>query len=335
MTRDDSEDSMMSSKRRFYRSHATALFAIATSFLLSGATSTPSGLRSFSSADEAFKALVAAVKSDDTRALVEIFGSDAKALVYSGDEVADAATRRKFVDEYDRWHSGDIIDKNKVALVIGNDRWPFPIPVVRDGNRWHFDTEAGMDEILSRRLGRNELDVIQVAEAYVDAQREYAMTLHDDSKLQEYAQKFFSDEGRHNGLFWEAKAGEAQSPFGPLIGRARGEGYTRDPQGAPTPYHGYFYRILTQQGPHALGGAYDYVVNGRMIGGFGLVAFPAQYGASGVMTFIVNQDGVVFQKDLGRDSTKLARALTSFDPDRSWSRVDKEDLALLRTPSDE
>jgi hypothetical protein len=197
--------------------------------------------------------------------------------------------------------------------------------MVKKGETWVFDTKAGNEELLNRRIGRNELNTIQTCLAMVDAQREYAMKDRDSDKLLEYAQKFWSTPGKKDGLYWEAKEGEAQSPLGALAARAVGEGYaSRKPGDKPMPYHGYFYRILKAQGKNAPGGAYDYVVKGKMIGGFALVAFPAEYGASGIMTFIVNHDGVVYQKDLGKETGKIAKAMTKFDPDKTWKKAEEQ-----------
>jgi hypothetical protein len=265
--------------------------------------------------------LVDALKRDDSRALLDILGPDARPLVFSGDDVADQQARRRFVDAYQAAHTIEAVDDSRATLVIGHDRWPFPIPLERREGSWHFDAAAGTNEILSRRIGRNERDAIQVSLAYVDAQREYAMSTHDNSRLPQYAQHFVSAVGRHDGLYWEAGPSEPESPLGPLVAKARAEGYRRDPQHRRHPYHGYYYRILTRQGPHAAGGAYDYVLHGKMIGGFALVATPATYGNSGVMTFLVNQDGEVFEKDLGPNSAALVQRMTSFDPDPGWARV--------------
>jgi hypothetical protein len=211
----------------------------------------------------------------------------------------------------------------RVILHVGNEKWPFPLPVVKKGENWFFDTKAGKEEILNRRIGRNELNAIQVCLAYVDAQREYVLKDRDGDKLLEYAQKFISKEGGKDGLYWEAKEGEEQSPLGPLVAKAAKEGYTGKKSGnKPTPYHGYYYKILKVQGKNAPGGEYDYMVKGKMIGGFALVAYPAEYGNSGVMTFIVNQDGVVYEKDLGKDIEKIATAMKKFDPDKTWKNVE-------------
>lgn len=208
----------------------------------------------------------------------------------------------------------------KVVLVVGRDDFPFPIPIVPDGPTWRFDTAAGKEEILDRRIGRNELNTIQTCLAYVDAQREYYARDPDRNSLLQYAQKFASTPGKKDGLYWPTKPGEPPSPLGPLVARARGEGYAKRSEG-PVAYWGYYYRILTAQGKDAPGGAYDYLAHGRMIGGFGLVAFPAQYGVSGVMTFLVNQDGVVYQKDLGPKTEAIVRGIKQFNPDPTWEKV--------------
>jgi len=279
--------------------------------------------KSFKSPEEAVKALVDAVKGDDAKELLTIFGPAGKELIFSGDEVADKTGRDRFVKAYEEMTK--LVNENdkKVILHVGNEEWPFPIPVVKKGENWFFDTKAGKEEILNRRIGRNELNAIQVCLAYVDAQREYVLKDRDGDKLLEYAQKFVSEKGKKNGLCWEAKEGEQQSPLGPLVAKAAKEGYTGKKSGdKPTPYHGYHYKILKAQGKNAPGGEYDYMVKGKMIGGFALVAYPAEYGNSGVMTFIVNQDGVVYEKDLGKDTEKIAAAMKKFDPNKAWKKVE-------------
>jgi hypothetical protein len=274
----------------------------------------------FDSLDAAFGALVTAIRGGDTAALMRILGPEAKALVSSGDAVADRTGRELFAKAYDDAHRLEA-GGGRIVLVVGKEEFPFPIPLVPDRDKWRFDTRAGREEILNRRVGRNELSVVQVCLAYADAQREYYARNPDGDKVLQYAQQIASTPGRRNGLFWEAKPGEAPSPLGDLVGRARGEGYAPGKGGRPSPYHGYYYRILKAQGPHARGGAHSYVANGKMIGGFALVAFPARYGASGVMTFLVNHDGVVYEKDLGPSTAALARRMTAFDPDDTWKPV--------------
>jgi hypothetical protein len=279
--------------------------------------------KSFKSPEEAVKALADAVKRNDTKELLTILGLAGKELISSGDEIADQTGRDRFAKAYEEMNK--LVNENdkKVVLHVGNEEWPFPIPVVKKGEHWFFDTKAGKEEILNRRIGRNELNAIQVCLAYVDAQREYVLKDRDGDKLLEYAQKFVSEKGKKNGLYWEAKEDEPQSPLGPLIARAAREGYTgKRPVGKRSPYHGYYYKILKSQGKNAPGGEYDYIVKGKMIGGFALVAYPAEYGNSGVMTFIVNQDDVVYEKDMGKDTEKIATAMKIFDPDKTWKKVE-------------
>ena len=279
--------------------------------------------KSFKSPEEAVRALVGAVKGNDTKELLMIFGPAGKELIFSGDEVADKAWRDRFVKAYEEMNKLVSENDKKIILHVGNGEWPYPIPVVKEGENWFFDTKAGKEEILNRRIGRNELNAIQVCLAYVDAQREYILEDRDENKLLEYAQKFVSKKGQKNGLYWEVKEGEEQSPLGPLIAKAAVEGYTgKWPLGRRNPYHGYHYKILKAQGKNAPGGEYDYLVNGKMIGGFALVGYPAEYGDSGVMTFIVNQDGVVYQSNLGKDTEKIATAMKKFDPDETWKKVE-------------
>jgi hypothetical protein len=289
-----------------------------------GAPAADKKQKEFKSPEEAVKRLMDALKVNDTKELSAIFGPEGKEVISSGDEVADKARRERFVKAYEEVNKLVSETDKKVTLVVGKEEWPFPIPIVKVGENWRFDTKAGKEELLNRRIGRNELNAIQVCLAYVDAQREYAMKDRDSDKLLEYAQKFGSTKGKKDGLYWEAKEGEEQSPLGTLAARAVEEGYkARKPGDNPTPYYGYLYKILKAQGRNAPGGAYDYVVKGKMIGGFALVAYPAQFGASGVMTFIVNHDGVVYEKDLGKDTERIAKAMTKFDPDKTWKKVEQ------------
>jgi len=278
--------------------------------------------RVFASPEEAVKALVDAVKADNMEELRAIFGPAGKEVLSSGDATEDRAGRERFLKAYETKNALIQDGDAKVVLQMGTEEWPFPIPIVKRGERWSFDTRKGKEELINRRIGRNELNTIQVCLAYVDAQREYALKDRDANGLLEYAQKFRSDPGKKNGLYWEVKAGEAQSPLGPLFAAAQERGYsTKGAGGKPVPYYGYYYRILTGQGKNAPGGAYDYMVRGNMIGGFALVAYPAKYGSSGIMTFIVNQDGVVYQKDLGKSTEKSAVAMKLFNPDQTWKRA--------------
>ena len=296
----------------------TLCVALASVLVLQGATFGAPAQRSFASPDEAVNALVAAIRAADRKALIDILGPQGNPLVWSGDAVADRAAFQRFTVAYDRAHRLEG-GGGKVVLYVGEDDFPFPIPLVPDGPRWLWDTDAGDDELLNRRIGQNELSAIQVCLAYVDAQREYYSR---GVGLLEYAQRLESTKGKHDGLYWETRPGESESPLGPLVARARAAGYPLPPRGGPVPYHGYFYRILFAQGPDASGGAYDFVVRGHMIGGFALVAYPASYGVSGIMTFIVNQDGIVYQKDLGPKTAQAAHAMKTYDPDRTWAQAD-------------
>jgi len=313
--------------RKKYLSRLSVFTTIAGMVMFAGVCqstfSAEGGQKTFKSPEEGVKALAKAVKENDTKELLAIFGSSGKELVFSGDEVADKTGREHFVKAYREMNK--LVNENdaKVILHVGNGDWPFPIPVVKKGDYWLFDTAAGKEEVLNRRVGRNELTAIQVCLAYVDAQREYALKDRNSGKLLEYAQRFISRKGMKDGLYWEAREGDPQSPLGPLIAKAAMEGYSGErPVGKRSPYHGYYYRILKAQGKHASGGEYDYVVKGKMIGGFALVAYPAEYGNSGVMTFIVNQDGVVYEKNLGEDTEKIAAAMKKFDPDKTWKKAE-------------
>lgn len=268
---------------------------------------------SFASSEAAVEALVAAARADRTGELVRLLGPSGRKLVISGDPVADKTGRAKFVAAYEKQHEINRTDDTTATLIVGDEQWPLPIPIVRgSGGRWRFDAKAGAEEILARRIGRNELSAIEVCRAYVDAQREYASKDRNGNGLLEYAQKFASSKGQHDGLYWPVKPGEPESPVGPLVASAHAEGYKR------APYHGYYYKILNRQGKDAPGGAYSYIAKNHMIGGFALVAYPAEYRNSGIMTFLVNQDGVVYQKNLGPNTPAIARAMTTFNPDSSW-----------------
>jgi hypothetical protein len=277
--------------------------------------------QSFASAEEAVTALVTAARNNDDKELSAIFGRDAKDLLFSGDAVADRQRREKFLKTFDEKNSLSPAGDGMI-LVIGKNDWPFPIPLAKKGETWFFDTQKGKEEVLNRRIGENELYTIQTCLAIVDAQREYAMLDRDGDNLNEYAEKFASDPGKKNGLYWATKDGEEPSPLGQLLAQAKAEGYSKKgAKGNPAPYHGYYYKILQAQGKNAPGGAYNYVIKENMIGGFAVVAYPAKYGNSGVMTFIVNHDGDVYQKDLGNNTAKIAKAVTKYDPDKTWEKA--------------
>jgi hypothetical protein len=276
----------------------------------------------FATPEAAVDGLLAAARDNNSDGLVKILGPGSKKLVSSGDPVADAQAREKFIAEYEAAHAITKEGDDRAVLAVGTDDWTFPFPIVKHDAGWQFDATAGATEILDRRIGANELSAIEVCRAYVDAQREYATEDRNHTGFLEYAQKFLSSPGRHDGLYWPAATEAEESPLGPLIADARAEGYRASGKAGPKPYHGYLYRILKGQGAAAQDGAYDYVVRGHMIAGFALVAFPARYEASGVMTFIVNHDGVIYQKDLGPDTAAIAEKMTLFDPDPSWTKVD-------------
>ena len=279
--------------------------------------------KSFASPEEAVKALVDAMKTGDKAELSILFGPGSESLISSGDDVEDKAERDRFLKNYEEKNSLEKKGDDEVLLQVRKDDWPFPIPIRRKGSAWAFDTKAGKEEILNRRIGRNELNTIDVLEAYVVAQREYANKDWDGDGVYPYAQKIASTPGKKDGLFWEAREGEEASPLGPFTAKAADEGYTRKEKSEkPSPYYGYYFKILKAQGKHAPGGAYDYVVKGNMILGFGLVAYPATYGSSGIMTFIVNQEGVVYQKDLGKGTAKAAGKMKRYDPDPTWKKVE-------------
>lgn len=306
----------------FIRFAASAVVLMA--FTLADPTSLATAQQmTFASAEEAVKAAVAAARANDEKELLAVFGADAKDLFVSGDPVDDKQRRQRFLTAYQEKNQL-VKEGNNTVLLVGKDDWPMPIPLVQKGNSWVFDVEQGREEILHRRIGKNELSAIQVMLATVDAQRDYWRMDIDGDGVREYAQKFRSDLGKKNGLYWEAKGGEEQSPFGPLAAEARVEGYKLASAGTgPTPYHGYYYKIITAQGKNASGGAYSYLAKGKMIGGFAVIAAPAQYGNSGVMTFIVNHDGVVYEKDLGKNTIESAKKMNRFDPDKGWEEVVK------------
>lgn len=282
----------------------------------SGSRAQSANEKTFSSPGDAALALYMAAKSDDSGSLNAIFGSNADKVLNTGDEVADKNLLSKFAAHYDEMHRVVIEPDRTATLYIGANNWPMPISLVRNtSGAWYFDTGAGIQEILYRRIGNNENGAIEVLETLIDAQKEYASTTHDDEKVKHYASKVFSTEGKHDGLYWKTVDSEPPSPVGPLLADASDEGYTRK---AGVPFHGYIFRPLTRQGPAAKGGARDYKVNGVMTGGIAFVAYPAVYRTSGVMTFIINQDGRAFQKDLGQDTAKMAGAMSEYNPDKTW-----------------
>jgi hypothetical protein len=297
--------------------HRAAPVGVATIMGLVLMGSVSQAQQSFPSPEEAAAALAAAVKSDSNRAILKVLGRGADDIIESSDDAADAKTRAAFTSTYDAKHSIKAEGNKKAKLILGAEDFPFPIPLVNTSGGWHFDVDAGRQEILYRRIGRNELDVIQACLAYADAQNEYAAKDHGGG-VGIYAQHIVSSPGKKDGLFWRDDADP--SPLGELVAEASAEGYKIERGRAP--YHGYYFRILKTQGSDAPGGALNYVVKGKMIGGFALIAWPAEYGNSGVMTFMVNHAGIVYQKDLGRRTGSIVKRVFSFNPDQTWKKVD-------------
>jgi len=279
--------------------------------------------RVFASPEDASTALMEAAKSEDQNALLAIFGAESKAIIFSGDAVQDKAAVDKFNLAYGVMHRWRKMPDGTQVLLIGADNFPFPIPLRKgDAGQWSFDTAAGKEEILTRRIGRNELAVIEVCGAVADAQAEYFSQPHEGASKGQFALKFISDSGKQNGLYWESPEGQPKSPLGPLAAFATAEGYNTKPN-SHIPFHGYYFHMLTRQGAHAQGGAKDYVVNGQMVDGFAFVAYPAEYGNSGIMTFIINQDGMLLQKDLGTTTIQTATEMSEFDPEGDWRPVEQ------------
>jgi len=287
---------------------------------LPGAPAQQANEKSFATPGEAVQALYIAAKNNDQTALSAIFGNDADALLHSGDEVADKKAAEGFLRRYEEMHRVVIEPDGTATLYVGAGNWPFPISIAKNpSGAWYFDTESGKAEILYRRIGTNENDVIEIFYALVQAQREYASSVRAGESSKHYAMKFISDEGKENGLYWKTSGGEPVSPIGPLIAGAASEGYSKK----SAPFHGYYFRILTKQGSVSKDGAKDYIVNGNLVRGFAFIAYPAQYRNSGVMTFIVNQNGIIYQKDLGPDTQSIASDMTEYNPDDTWDPVDQ------------
>jgi len=277
------------------------------------------GQKTFSSAEDASAALLAATQSNDEKVLLEILGPDGKQIVSSGDDAEDALNRANFVEKFQEMHRLVKEPDGTVTLYIGAHNWPTPIPIVSNGNSWYFNTDAAKSEILARRIGRNEMSAIRVCQELVAAQKEYR-----SAQKSEYAAKIFSDKGQNNGLYWEVPEGGPQSPIGPLVAWAVAEENAKSRGEAPVPFRGYYFEILARQGKNAPGGAKSYITSGKMSGGFAFVAYPAEYRSSGVMTFIVGEDGVVFENDLGKKTESLAKSIREFNPTPAWQKADLE-----------
>jgi len=310
----------VSNRHAAWRDPTRLLLAVLMSVLaVSGARASAPTQKAFATPDDAVSALVQAVKGHDRNAMLAALGNAGEWLS-SGDATADQATAARFLADYEQKHAV-VRDGDKATLTIGNEDFPFAFPLVKIGDQWRFDTAAGKEELLARRIGANELSAIQVMQAIVDAEQEYASEDRAGDGVLAYAQRIASRPGKRDGLYWPVKAGEPESPLGVLAAQAADEGYKRGEQ-SPAPYHGYLYRMLKGQGKSAESGAFDYVVNGRGIAGFAVVAYPAKYGNSGIMTFIVNQDGKIYQSDLGQETKAKAERMQRFDPGKGWSAFD-------------
>jgi hypothetical protein len=296
-----------------------AFFLLAVAFLVPAPLpAQEAAQKTFKTAQQAVDALIAGNRDNDIAALNQILGPEASALISSGDETQDKNDRANFVKLYDTHHRLVSSGSGKMTLLVGKNEWPLAIPLIKSNGEWRFDSADGAEELLYRRIGTNELAAIKVCRALYQAQLDYAASGHDGNSPGLYAQRFRSQPGTQNGLYWQVAEGEPESPAGPLVADADAEGYE---QGTRHPFHGYYFRILKAQGPNARGGAKDYIVDGKMTGGFAVLAYPAEYGASGVMTFLVSPRGTVFQKDLGDSTAETARAIKAFDPDSSWTRL--------------
>lgn len=274
--------------------------------------------QTYATPEEAMAALAEAARKDDRNSLDNIFGPQGGEIVSSGDPVKDSFGRETFAHLYDEKHSLERVNDSQMEILVGREEWPFPIRIVKSEGKWAFDTANGREEILNRRIGQNELRAIALCGFYVEAQKDY----HSRDGVTEYAQAFISDHNRKNGLFWPRRAGETASPLGPVVAQGVAEGYSSQPSSSPRPFHGYFFRILKEQGPHAPGGKKTYMkAGGRMTEGFALVAYPVTWGVTGIMTFIVGEDGKIYQKNLGPGTAEEASALKAYDPDSGWELV--------------
>ena len=300
-----------------YVSAVVVVASVAVALLVMPVSAQEGKQKVFGSPEEAVKAFVEAAQAGDTKGMMAILGPEGEDIISSGDEVADKNIREQFVKDYQEKVDFVKEREDRVSVIMGNDHWPFPIPIVKKGEGWVFDTKAGREEVLNRRIGRNELNAIQVCRAYVEAQREYASTDWERDGIIQYAQKLWSDPYRRNGLYWEAAEGEVPSPMGPLVAQAAEKGYTKKGD-KPTPLSRILLQDPQRPGEKCSGGAYQYVINGHMVAGFALVAWPAEYGVSGVMTFVVNRNGMVYEKDLGPKTEAVAKAMTLYNPDRTW-----------------
>lgn len=300
-----------------FRILVTVVLLLTTGILANRGVAQARGQKTFSTPEEASQALYTAAKNKDEKVLLEIFGPDGKQIISSGDEAEDAESRTTFLQAYEEMHRFVKEPDDTVTLYIGARNWPVPVPIVNKSGVWYFDAEAGLQEILFRRIGRNEISAIHVCRALAAAEKEFLQQRH------EYAQKIFSDEGQQNGLYWQVAEGQPESPIGPLVAQAVTEGYAKNARGTEVPYRGYFFHILTSQGKNAPGGGKSYITDGTMTGGFAFAAFPAEYRSSGVKTFLVSTDGVVFEKDLGKNTEAIATSMKEFNPDSTWQQAEE------------
>jgi len=306
--------------KKFVRCAVSVLFVLSLGCSAAPMIAQEPGQRTFASVEDAGRAFFTAMQSPDDQALLSILGPDGKDVVSSGDPIEDMDSRTEFVEKYQEMHRFATEANGAVTLVVGAENWPFPIPLVNNNGSWYFDTPTGKNEILFRRIGKNELAAMDASRDLVEAQKQYFARSPGNSHRQ-FAQKLVSDEGQHNGLYWHGADDEFASPIDPLIAYAR-QNRPKEEVGEHIPFNGYFFRIITRQGSHAPGGAKDYIANGKMTAGFAFVAYPAEYGSSGVMTFIVSDSGSIYEKDLGPDTTKLAQAMTTYDPDSTWHQTE-------------
>ena len=295
------------------------LFILSLFATLSGWAAAPEQPKTFSSPEDAARAMVEALNKDDRPGLITIFGQESRGLLTSGDPVEDKNTIQTFLKDYNQMHRFSRGPGGKLFLIVGAENWPMPIPLVRNAAGWHFDTPYGKRELLFRRIGENEFSAMKILKAIVVGQHEYFNETHDNGASKEYAQKILSDDHTHDGLYWKTSSGERESPIGPLVAQATEEGYGANPRGKPV--RGYYFKILTKQGSDAPGGAKSYVVDGKMKGGFAVLAYPAAYRSSGVMTFLADSDGNILQKDLGPQTEELARAMDTYNPNKTWQSV--------------
>lgn len=303
------------------------IYVLVLSFFFFSMKSSPEKQRMFDSPTQAVDALSRAAEQNDVTALKEIFGADSEDIISTGDPVADKNARETFVQKAreKKRVAFDPSHPNQEIVYIGADDWPFPIPLIKQGSKWRFNTESGREEILARRIGANELNAINICRGYAEAQKEYASQIHDGQQPNQYAQRLISTPGKHDGLYWENPDGSSGGPIGEVVAKAIEQGYTKKGE----PFHGYYFKILKGQGSAAPMGNLDYVIDGAMIGGFALVAAPAQYRVTGVQTFIVNQNGIVYQKDLGPDTLAMFKSMDLYNPDKTWKKTTNEYTANL------